>query len=166
MNKRRILAIAMSLVIVAIIAVGATMAYLTYTDSAKNTFTVGDVKIKLLESSLHRENAGVANATGAVVGNVNAEARVEVRPNHTPGGIDGYFVCAPSETRHIWARHDAVAAARELAESLARAEAKKRGISGEMTIKIEVEDSTGHASRGMVDLGSTVVATAIGGAVL
>ena len=112
------------------------------------------------------ENAGVANATGAVVGNVNAEARVEVRPNHTPGGIDGYFVCAPSETRHIWARHDAVAAARELAESLARAEAKKRGISGEMTIKIEVEDSTGHASRGMVDLGSTVIATAIGGAVL
>ena len=51
----------MALCIVAIIAVGATMAYLTYTDSAKNTFTVGDVKIKLLESSLHRENAGVAN---------------------------------------------------------------------------------------------------------
>ena len=61
MNKRRILAAAMALCIVAIIAVGATMAYLTYTDSAKNTFTVGNVKIKLLESSLHRENAGVAN---------------------------------------------------------------------------------------------------------
>ena len=61
MNKRRILAAAMALCIVAIIAVGATMAYLTYTDTAKNTFTVGNVKIKLLESSLHRENAGVAN---------------------------------------------------------------------------------------------------------
>ena len=29
--------------------------------SATNTFTVGNVKIDLLESSLHRENAGVAN---------------------------------------------------------------------------------------------------------
>ena len=61
MNKRRILAAAMALCIVAIIAVGATMAYLTYADTAKNTFTVGNVEIKLLESSLHRENAGVAN---------------------------------------------------------------------------------------------------------
>ena len=61
MNKRRILAAAMALCIVAIIAVGATMAYLTDTKNAKNTFTVGDVKIELLESSLHRENAGVAN---------------------------------------------------------------------------------------------------------
>ena len=31
------------------------------TKSATNTFTVGNVKIELLESSLHRENAGVAN---------------------------------------------------------------------------------------------------------
>lgn len=61
MNKRRILAAAMALCIVAIIAVGATLAYLTYTDTAENTFTVGNVKIDLIESSLHRENAGVAN---------------------------------------------------------------------------------------------------------
>ena len=49
MNKRRILAAAMALCIVAIIAVGATLAYLTYTDSATNTFTIGNVKIKLIE---------------------------------------------------------------------------------------------------------------------
>lgn len=61
MNKRRILAAAMALCIVAIIAVGATLAYLTDTKKAKNTFTVGNVHIELLESSLHRENAGVAN---------------------------------------------------------------------------------------------------------
>ena len=41
--------------------VGASMAYFTDTKNATNTFTVGNVKIKLLESSLHRENAGVAN---------------------------------------------------------------------------------------------------------
>lgn len=61
MNKRRILAVAMSLCIVAILAVGASLAYFTDTKEAKNTFTVGNVKIELLESSLHRENAGVAN---------------------------------------------------------------------------------------------------------
>ena len=49
MNKRRILAAAMALCIVAIIAVGATLAYLTYTDDATNTFTIGNVKIKLIE---------------------------------------------------------------------------------------------------------------------
>ena len=41
--------------------VGASLAYFTDTKSATNTFTVGNVKIDLLESSLHRENAGVAN---------------------------------------------------------------------------------------------------------
>ena len=42
---------------------GASLAYFTDTKSATNTFTVGNVKIDLLESSLHRENAGVANGT-------------------------------------------------------------------------------------------------------
>ena len=49
MNKRRILAIAMSLCIVAILAVGASLAYFTDTKSATNTFTVGNVKIALIE---------------------------------------------------------------------------------------------------------------------
>lgn len=49
MNKRRILAIAMSLCIVAILAVGASLAYFTSTDSKTNTFTVGNVKITLIE---------------------------------------------------------------------------------------------------------------------
>lgn len=112
------------------------------------------------------ENAGVANAVGAVVGNINAEVRVEVRPNHTPGGIEGYFVCAPSETKMIWVRRDAVDAAVEMADALARQEAKKRGIIGEITVRIRTEDKTGSATRGKVDLGTEVIATAIGGAVL
>ena len=55
MNKRRILAIAMSLVIVAIIAIGATVAYFTDTKNVTNTFTIGNVKIDLIESRFHRE---------------------------------------------------------------------------------------------------------------
>ena len=53
MNKRRILAISMSLVIVAILAIGATLAYFTDTKTAINTFTMGDVKIKLDETNVN-----------------------------------------------------------------------------------------------------------------
>ena len=59
--KKKITAIFLCVALVAIAVVGASLAYFTDTDSAKNTFTVGNVKIQLLESSLHRENAGVAN---------------------------------------------------------------------------------------------------------
>ena len=61
--KKKITAIFLCVALVAIAVVGASLAYFTDTKSATNTFTVGDVKIKLLESSLHRENAGVANGT-------------------------------------------------------------------------------------------------------
>lgn len=58
--KKKILSIALVVAMVAVIAAG-SLAYFTDKDAAKNTFTVGNVHIKLLESSLHRENAGIAN---------------------------------------------------------------------------------------------------------
>ena len=100
------------------------------------------------------------------MGNINAEVRIEVRPNHTPGGIQGFFVTSPSESKMIWSRADAVNEAIEMAEILARREAKKRGIIGEITVRIRTEDRVGSAMRGTVDLGTEVIATAIGGAVL
>ena len=59
--KKKITAICLCVALLAVAIVGATLAYFTDTKSATNTFTVGNVKIKLLESSLHRENAGFAN---------------------------------------------------------------------------------------------------------
>ena len=61
--KKKLTAIFLCVALAAIAVVGASLAYFTDTDSAKNTFTVGNVKIDLLESSLHRENAGIANGT-------------------------------------------------------------------------------------------------------
>ena len=61
MNKRKIVLLATALCMIAILAIGGTLAYFTDTDAKTNTFTVGNVKIQLLESKLHRENAGVAN---------------------------------------------------------------------------------------------------------
>lgn len=50
MSKRKILLVAMSLCLVAILAMGGTLAYLTDTDSETNVFTVGNVKIDLVEN--------------------------------------------------------------------------------------------------------------------
>lgn len=61
MKKKTILVAAIAVMLVAALVVGGTLAYFTDTDSKTNTFTVGNVSIKLLESSLHRENAGIAN---------------------------------------------------------------------------------------------------------
>ena len=59
--KKKLTAIFLCVALVAVAVIGGTLAYFTDTDKATNTFTVGNVKIDLLESSLHRENAGVAN---------------------------------------------------------------------------------------------------------
>lgn len=50
MNKRKILLLALSLCMVAILAVGGTLAYFTDTDNATNVFTVGYVDIELKEN--------------------------------------------------------------------------------------------------------------------
>lgn len=58
--KKKIVSLALAVCLIAIAAVG-TLAYFTDKDAKTNTFTVGNVAIDLIESSLHRENAGVAN---------------------------------------------------------------------------------------------------------
>ena len=73
---KKTIALAMLVVLVAAVSVLGTLAYLTDTKAATNTFTVGNVSIKLLESSLHRENAGVANgqtSTSELWSNVEKE---------------------------------------------------------------------------------------------
>ena len=59
--RKKLLVLSLCVALAAIAIAGASLAYFTDTKSATNTFTVGNVKIKLLESSLHRENAGIAN---------------------------------------------------------------------------------------------------------
>lgn len=49
MNKRKVLTLALTACIVAILAIGGTLAYFTDTEDATNTFTVGNVDITLTE---------------------------------------------------------------------------------------------------------------------
>ena len=70
-NKGKVLAVAGVLGLAALGITIGTVAYFTDTDSATNTFTVGNVDIELIESYLHRTNAGQANtdANGALYWN-------------------------------------------------------------------------------------------------
>ena len=59
MSKRKILVLALSLSMVAILAIGGTLAYFTDSDSAVNTFTVGNVKIDLIEQQVNKEGTAL-----------------------------------------------------------------------------------------------------------
>ena len=54
--KRKILALCLIICLLAIAVVGGTLAYFTDSEEETNTFTVGNVDIRLLESKLHRAN--------------------------------------------------------------------------------------------------------------
>ena len=69
MKKKTILVAAIAVMLVAALVVGGTLAY---------TFTVGNVNIELLESSLHRENAGYVGTPGEELNPQNAELWSEV----------------------------------------------------------------------------------------
>ena len=112
-------------------------------------------------------NAGVANAVGAVVGNISVDVEVELRPNHAADGIHGYFVFASDRQELLPDRKQAEARCRALAEELARKEAHRRGVTGDVRVSVAAENRATADSKGAtVDLGTLFTATAIGGAVL
>lgn len=92
--KKKILAMSLCVVMLAIAIVGGTLAYFTDTDQETNTFTVGNVKIDLLESQYHRVNAGKGETTekeplqGGYLwaSNVKLEGTPENTPNYTTSG--------------------------------------------------------------------------------
>ena len=110
MKKKSILMAAIAVMLVAVLVVGGTLAYFTDTKSATNTFTMGNVKIELLESQYHRVNAGKGNATGETeplsggylwAANVNMQGTAENTPNYTTSGetwSGQYFSDAQIET--------------------------------------------------------------------
>lgn len=93
--KKKILSIALVVAMVAILAAG-SFAYFTDKDSETNTFTVGNVKIDLIESQYHRVNAGKGNATGLTepaMGGYLWAANVELKGNteNTPDAANAQW---------------------------------------------------------------------------
>lgn len=97
MKKKTILVAAIAVMLVAALVVGGTLAYFTDTKSADNTFTVGNVKIDLLESQYHRVNAGISSEQSKVqteplkggylwAADVNMQGTPENAPNYVTSG--------------------------------------------------------------------------------
>ena len=107
------------------------------------------------------EHSEVANAVGAVVADVAAQASVEVRTSLE--GLDGYTILS-SGVREDYEEFDqAVAAASEIAKKHAIEEARRRGALGELHVDVKVNTRTAYDRAGSeLDLGTTVVARATG----
>ena len=104
----------------------------------------------------------VANALGAIVGNIYATCAVEIRPNYGEAGIDGYTVSGGEATKIFGKLKDAEAFALKEAESGARTEAVRRGARGEIAVSCKLSENSAQAKIGAVYLGTTALGEAVG----
>lgn len=83
--KKRILTVALVIALLVTCITGATLSYLTDKDAKTNTFTVGNVEIKLLESTLHRDNNKATNEQIIANAENYSEYLKEAGKNIVPG---------------------------------------------------------------------------------
>ena len=109
------------------------------------------------------ENAGVANALGAIVGSIQVTRRVEIKPQYSIEGLTGYMVFGESGVVHTIDQATAIEEARKACRVAAREEAMRRGAQGEITVTTDVRISAPKTRDGEeVLLSIRVEATAIG----
>jgi N-methylhydantoinase A/oxoprolinase/acetone carboxylase beta subunit len=122
-----------------------------------------DVARALNTKSVIPENAGVANALGAVLGNITATCEIVVKPQYSIDGIGGYLVFGKSRNSHVFDKDEAIEIGRNEAETAAREEAARRGASGNVAVSSRVIMRAAEASdKSEVLLEIRVIATAVG----
>ena len=85
MNKKKILVLAVSVALVAILAIGGSLAYFTDTDEATNTFTVGNVDITLIEQQGTKDGSALETyQDGHILMPIVGSAQGEKYPNGQP----------------------------------------------------------------------------------
>ena len=97
-KTRKILAMAACAILLVCISVGATVAYLTSTDSVTNTFTVGKVKITLDEAKVNTDGSPVEDAA-----RVN-ENSYKLMPGHEYVKDPTIHVAAGSENCYLFVK--------------------------------------------------------------
>jgi N-methylhydantoinase A/oxoprolinase/acetone carboxylase beta subunit len=108
-------------------------------------------------------DAGVANAIGAVVGNIKATCDIEIKPQYTTEGVHGFIVFGKNKNSSVLDQGEAVSIGEQEARSEAREEAVRRGASGDIVLTSKVTMNAPKARDGSeVLLGIRVSATAIG----
>lgn len=106
--------------------------------------------------------AQVANALGAVVGNVSAVFKVTIKPNYEAELLSGCTVLGGEEPKTFETYEQALQAALKTAEEGARKEAYRRGARGHLKVTTNVKDSNTQTKGMSVYFGSEIYATAVG----
>ncbi len=122
-----------------------------------------DVAKALGTTCIIPEHAGVANALGAIVGNISATVTIDIKPGETQTGGHCFTVFGLTENHQFTRKDDAINKATEIAEAAAVEEAKHRGAVGHITVKSQVENFTVGNGPQAIFLDAKVVATAVGG---
>jgi N-methylhydantoinase A/oxoprolinase/acetone carboxylase beta subunit len=100
-----------------------------------------DVAKSLKTRCIIPENAPVANAVGAITGNITVEEYVKVCPRFEVFGVRGYTCHSQSEKTEFRLYEDAVLWAKQRAAQLAEEEALARGAC-EVSVTVEVSEKT------------------------
>lgn len=106
--------------------------------------------------------AEVANAIGAVVGNVAVTLEGEIHPVYNTGGIDKYQVFIGGNQTEFKEYEEAEQYLREQGRSAAEVEARRRGAKGEIKTKVSVRHENSRVESGELFLGDTWHITAQG----
>ncbi len=107
------------------------------------------------------EHAEVANAIGAIVADIAAEASIEVIPNNMFDDLSGYTVYTDEGNASFPNIEDALEHAQQIASKTAINEAKKHGAIGELCVEFRIKPKKTRAANGIaVDLGTIVWARA------
>ncbi|MBT7122795.1 MAG: hydantoinase/oxoprolinase family protein [Clostridia bacterium] len=117
-----------------------------------------DVADALGASYVIPKHANVANALGAIVGNVSAISEIQVRPDYHPAGLKGYFVMGACQSYHV-ELPDALREAKKAASAQAQEEAIRRGAVGEIMVNTTTDESSSEG----ICLEIKVTARAVGG---
>ena len=115
--KKKITAIFLCVALLAIAIVGASLAYFTDTKSATNTFTVGNVKIDLIESRFHRQGSGNSGDTSIPAPAQTASGMKYVRDGATIFSDDEIKADAANYSEYIAERGKNMVPGRRVAKS-------------------------------------------------
>ena len=115
--KKKLTAIFLCVALVAIAVAGASLAYFTDTKSATNTFTVGNVKIDLIESRYHRQGSGSSGDTSIPAPTQTASGMKYVSDGATIYSNDEIKADAKNYTDYITERGKNMVPGKKIAKS-------------------------------------------------
>ena len=106
--------------------------------------------------------APVANALGAVIGNISAEATIEIKQTSTIGNAEQYYFTGRPEWGFYDTLEDAARAARQAAQQEASEKAFRQGAEEELTVTFSDQEHSAMTNFGKMFLSYDVTASVIG----